>query len=389
MGEKSRIYYRLTSRATVEIGIAFLLLLYPFCFLLFQKNLGSLAMFFSALYVAYYFRRQVLVKYQFVWISTFLIFSFSFFKGWQQGFSAIDMAKEFYYYAKSLLFFLLGIHSIRFFRYSKYFKWLLVFLLLGTIFFYAFPTHFIGASHDKSHIGSGWGHFLSFGFFLRSGSFLLSPLETAFFSGFLGIYFVYYQKTIRLGWEYFLLASACLVLSMTRSVIMAYGLVVLFIYLTRKWESSGWKMNWIFPFLIGFFFIVLGWFSRDYLIKSDGSFMLHFENLNAVLNYLIKNPWGYGMSSSGYVSVIAKRDAMYSEGSFFTTLIECGVQSLILFLLLGIYCFRKGLFSLSLFLFYFSISLVLPIGFSTPFCFLFFGTLGALSHLNENSNSHH
>lgn len=318
-----------------------------------------------------------------------LIFLPAFWVGWQKGYSLQEMGRAFYYYAKSLIFFLFGIHSVWFFKNSRPFKLLLFYLITGTLIFYLFPNFFIGAAHDKSHIGNGWGHFLSFSFFLRSGSFLLSPLETAFFSSFLGLYFFYNRKKLALGFDYFILASVGLILSMTRSVILGYFLCICFMFLAERVKINLPSWFRFIPFAIGLLVVLAGWFSRDLLIKNDGSIMLHFENLIRTLMNLKAHPFGYGMSSSGYVAVVENRDSLYSEGSFFTLLIECGIQGLLLIFILIRYCLNKSLFTKTLLLFFLGISLVLPIGFSTPFCFLFFGTLGSLSRLNENHYSDH
>jgi len=353
------------------------------------RNIGIIAIGFSGLYALFYFKKSMIPCIKFVALASIPIFGYSFFVGLTYGFNIKIMCVEFYYYLKPFVFYIFGLSSIITFRKSFFLKNLIPILMIGTLLFVLFPIQFVEAAHAKSGIGRGWGHFISFKYFLRSGSFFLSPLETAFVSSFLGIYFFYYRSKFRFGKIYFLLATYCLLLSITRSVILIYGVSILFLFLSTSIGSTGRNMKWIIPTIVSLIIVGAGWYAKGYLIKYDGSIMLHFDNLNTTLAYLIKNPWGYGMSSSGYTAVMAGRDAIYSEGSFFTYIIECGIQSIILFGLLAYYCWTKGVLCQTLFLFYILVSFVLPIGFSTPFCFLFFGLLGAFNVRNENHYSHH
>lgn len=384
MGRKSSSYQYLTSRDFIESILSYLLILYPFIFVLTKRNIGSITVSYIAVYSIFYLRWSTIIELRYlIWIGT-ILFGYSFLVGINNGYTIQSMMKEFYYYAKPFIFFLFGINSIKIFHESRYFKYLSLLLALGTILFYLFPTEFISASHVKSKIGEGWGHFLTFKVFLRSGSFLLSPLETSFISAFLGLYFFHNRNHFLLGWQFFQLASICLLMSMTRSVILAYFISVLFLFLSTRFALSGKWIKWILPGFLGSIILLVGLISKDYIIKNDGSIMLHFTNLDKVLTFISNNPWGYGMSSSGFISVLEGRDAMYSEGSLFTYLIECGIQSTLLFGLLGWYCLKKGVLSTTFFLFYLMVSLVLPIGFSSTFDFMFFGFLGSISNWNAN-----
>lgn len=384
MERESTPYQYFTSRGFVEHALSYLVVLYPIIFVLTGHNIGGLIVSYLALYSLFYSSKKIVYDLRYLVLIALTIFGYSIYIGLEKEYSLNAITKELYYYSKPFVFFAFGITTLNIFNKSHFFKLLLILLALGTALFYLYPAEFISASHERSKIGDGWGHFISFKVFLRTGSFLLSPLETSFFSAFLGLYFFHNRHHFLLGWQYFQLATICLFMSMTRSVIMAYAISLLFLFLSDRFKLSGKWIKWILPGTLGILLVILGWALKELILKNDGSIMLHFSNLNTVLTYLFKNPWGYGMSSSGYVSVLEGRDGMYSEGSFFTYLVECGVQSLILFGALTWYCLKKGNLATTFLLFYLMVSLVLPIGFSSTFDFMFFGFLGSISRWNAN-----
>jgi hypothetical protein len=386
MEKKSSFYHDFNIRYKLDILISYALILYPIFFLLTKVNLGSIIIGTCFIYVLYNYKfldsgfdNKLIISL------LFLTFGQSVLIGFINGFEVTQILSELYFYSKSVLFYFFGIICIYPHKNAKFYQNLTEIVFTGTIVFFIFPEEFVEAAHLKSGIGSGWGHFTSFNFLLRSGSIFLSPLETAFVSSFLGIYFFYFEDKLKNGRLYFIVSTLCLLLSVTRSVTIIYATCIVFIYLDKKINVFFKWTIWAIPLLFILVISMFGWIFKDEILSYDGSIMLHFQNLNATVANILNKPFGYGMSSSGYASVLAGRDKLYSEGSFFTYIIECGVQSIFLFVILGYYTIKQNALVQALFIFYLLVSFVLPIGFSTPFCFLYFGYLGSLRVRNESS----
>jgi hypothetical protein len=387
METKSTNYKNHIITNKLDIILSYLLILYPLIFLISNVNLGSLLIGLSCIYILYNYKNLYFEQYiNFFTITLALILTLSIYKGILNGYRKQEIIQELYYYSKSIIFYFLGIINITPYKTSNFLKNITEIIFTGTIIFFTFPELFVEAAHIKSGIGSGWGHFTSFNFLLRSGSIFLSPLETAFVSSFIGIYFFYYRNSIKNGNLYFYVSTLCLLLSITRSVTIIYSICIIYIYLKKRNLVSFKWASWAIPLTLSILVTLVGLYLKEIIIKNDGSIMLHFENLTNILTHIKYNPFGYGMSSSGYASVLAGRDNLYSEGSFFTYIIECGIQSIILFLILAYISIKKGTLAQSLFVFFILVSFVLPIGFSTPFCFLYFGYLGNLIIKDESNN---
>src|SRR5690606_19413277 len=110
--------------------------------------------------------------------------------------------------------------------------------------------------------------------------------------------------------------------------------------------------------------IILFFDTLYFLVVTQASAIVHWENIGDSLLRIAQYPFGTGFGTSGWQGFSQSPLYMYAEGSLFTGMIEMGFFYLIWQVIVGVFFFfmsRKVLFPL--YLGFFVVSILLPIGF--------------------------
>jgi len=300
-----------------------------------------------------------------------------------EGISVMVSLKQLGYYMKPILFFLIGYLFISIKRFTSLMLLAFWITTVGTVLFFLKSNFFITAALERNPDGQGIAHFFAIGGrYIRNCSVYLSPLDTAFICFFLTAFF--HQK----GKTWFLMISfACLVLTMTRSAIIAA--IVYFCahqFFIKKWKN---RVIYLFMLIISLGVVIIVFSSKlEFLFLKDGSASMHVSNLLEVATDLLRIPFGHGIGYSGWSS-IGQKNHLYSEGSFQATILENGFLFAVFYVFIGYALFKKDkTVSLPIYIGFFVASLMIPIGFSTLFNLIFFTYLGVILKSDEIKNSY-
>lgn len=354
----------------------------PLIYLLFSYHVGNIFFVFILFFLSISINK---IKYNFFYLITFymvfLVISLI------VGFIYYDVPikislSHMLYYYKPLVFYLFGFFYIRNnVNFNKLTISILIFMIIGTIvsiYYYDFFAQkaiekFLGNNSAANSLEESMGLLLAFSFIPRNITFLLSPLETSFVMFFITSYFYFNSKKL-----YFSISTIILISAFARSAMIAF-IVSVFLrkFILMKQLN---RFIYITIFISLILIIIIYFFEQfQFIFINDGSASIHIENLRDALLHISRYPLGLGLGNSGWNGSNSVY-FLYSEGSFFTTLIENGIFFTLFYLLIGIDLYNKSkIFLFPIFIGYIVASLLIPIGFSTLFNLLFFSYYGVLS----------
>ena len=282
------------------------------------------------------------------------------------------------YYFKPLIFFFFGYFFVKKKQFLLLVKWVLIYSLIGTIFFYLNRSFYIEAIISKFSV---YGENISIetlriwnpetGFVIyRNPTLLFHVLDSGFILFFISSF--YFLQNRNKNYSLIFVATIILISTLTRSAVLAFFTMLIIFYYFRL---SLLKRIVLVIFIGVFVFTLYMHFSKqiEFLFIKQGSAKIHLENLINAIKHIQKHPLGTGIGTSGWKGDINNILYLYSEGSILTTIIENGMQFLIIYILIGIYFFynsRNQLFPI--YCGYLVASMLIPIGFSTLFNLLFF-----------------
>ncbi len=306
---------------------------------------------------------------------------YSFFVPRIEGISFEVSFKQLGYYMKPILFFLMGYLFVSVNRFKSLMLLTFWITAIGTFVFFLKSDFFLAAALDKNPDGQGIAHFFAIGGqYIRNCSVYLSPLDTAFICFFMTTFFHQKGKTWML-----MISFACLILTLTRSAIIASIMYFCVYHFTiRKWNS---RIVYLFVLFICLFTVVTVFYSKvEFLLFKDGSALMHISNFLEVATDAIRFPFGHGIGYSGW-SAIGQKNHLYSEGSFQTTILENGFLFVVFYFFIGYILFKESkVKAFPIYVGFFIASLMIPIGFSTLFNLIFFTYLGIIFKSDEVKN---
>lgn len=331
------------------------------------------------------------VNFLFVLGSYCLVVGFAMVLGFFRGLQVAIIFKEALYYFKPVLFLFFGLFFLNEKRFRHLIFWGFLVVAFGAIVFYNDPAFYIGKAIEKTPEAEGVGHFYAIHHtVLRNSSLLLSPLETGYTLFFIASYFLIFYDG---KWRWFLLVTsvALLAATWTRSVVIGFLLTFLTYRLVNARTVK--KLYVLIAFGLVITVATIAYYDDLHLILiEDASATSHFRSLTGGIDVILKRPWGYGMGFSGFGSLLSTEETFYSEGSFFTSIIEAGVLFVFFYWCVYYYLNRvsKRKF-LPVYVGFLAASMLIPIGFSTIFAALFFSYLGIIikNDLPGPENSYH
>jgi hypothetical protein len=298
--------------------------------------------------------------------------------GFFNGYKSSIIFTEALYYLKPVIFLLYGyfyLNETSFNKLTFFGFWIVV---IGSLVYFSNPPFFIEKAIEKAHEVQGVGHFYAIHHtMLRNSSLLLSPLETGYVLFFMTSY-LYAYKPFKHPNFYFIVSASLLVLTYTRSVII--GFILAFVLFKLLEANVIKKIYFLFLFIIIAIFVGIIYLNQLALIFiQDGSAVLHLRNLTEGVWVILDRPFGYGIGYSGFGSLQSTTDKFYSEGSFFTSIIENGILFLFFYICIFFYLNQVSRNKLlPIYLGFLTASMLIPIGFSTIFNCLFFSYLGII-----------
>jgi hypothetical protein len=216
---------------------------------------------------------------------------------------------------------------------------------------------------------------------LRNGSLFFNALDSGFAFFFMTSYFVmefFNTKRKKQNFVLGLLSTIGLILAIVRSAMIGTAIasaIRLFQHIpSRKTRIVLLTLGTIAGLLLIFLF-------QDIFMKifvTEGSATIHAENKLGAIEQITKFPFGTGLGSSGYDLDPQFEYSFYSEGSFYTNIIEHGIWFTVWYFIVGFITYvvsKKTLFPI--YVGFIIASLLIPIGFATHFMLLFFSYLGA------------
>jgi hypothetical protein len=317
--------------------------------------------------------------------------------GFLNSIPAKHIALELTYYLKIPAFFGFFYYYVS----EKHFKrliWIILWAMILTFPLYALtPGEIIDASRDRLR---ALGYFVSDSIYFsgtkltewitfpRNPGFLLSYLDSAYTLYFISAFFIVTAKNIKelIQRLWVIIVSTFLFLStFTRSTIIALPVSAV------SWAYfgllKGRERIYLFAFIgiVGIIGLLFAFDTLYFLAVKQASAIVHWENIGESLIRISQYPFGTGFGTSGWQGFSQSPLYMYAEGSIFTGMIEMGILFFIWQCVIGVFMFfmsKKVLFPL--YLGFFIVSLLLPIGFSTYFTLLFFGYAGVIYHQQQN-----
>lgn len=276
--------------------------------------------------------------------------------------------------------------------------WLVLWGMLAAFPLYALtPGEFIDASRERLR---ALGYFVSDSIYFsgtkltewitfpRNPGFLLSYLDSAYVLYFVTTFFIVTTRTVKEALQrlWIIALSGFLFLStFTRSTLIALPVSAV------SWAYFGLLKGkqrlylLLFVAAVALIGIILFFDTLYFLVVTQASAIVHWENIGDSLLRIAQYPFGTGFGTSGWQGFSQSPLYMYAEGSLFTGMIEMGFFYFIWQAIVGVFFFfmsRKVLFSL--YLGFFVVSILLPIGFSTFFTLLMFGYAGVIYYQQQH-----
>lgn len=302
------------------------------------------------------------------------------------------------YYLKPVVFLFAGYFLFSSSSYRKLIVFANCYFILGTVLFYYSQGDLLNLAHERVFLlgikvneGYNFSTVPILGFVQRNTTLVLGALESSYALFFIVCYFFQHYLDFK-RWQYLvfsILSIIMLILTVTRSSMIATAVAAFFLTSQRLKKGVSKRISAIaLIVLVSATFLLLGNHVHEWLVV-EGSATIHRENLIETTRKIVDNPFGTGLGTSGWKGATESPYYLYSEGSTLTTLIELGVQSLVLpALTLFICCKYSKKFLFPVFSGYFIASLLIPIGFSTLFLLLFYVMVGVLIKENCNGNSY-
>lgn len=295
------------------------------------------------------------------------------------------------YYIKPILFLLLGYLFVTP-KVFKKFMWITFFFMVISIpVFVLFGSQLIEISRVRLN---DIGFFVPKSIFFsatkiddysalpRNPSFLFSYLDTSYVFLFItSMFIVSLKKKMHMvnGLTSLVLSFIGFITTFTRSTFIALPITIVSAVVLRIKNPKIVAGLLFVTTLITVAAIAIFWNKFLAIFVQQDSAAIHITNITDVFARMLKFPLGSGLGSSNWQGQASHPIYFYSEGSFFTTIVELGIQIVPWFGIVAYALFKRSrIVLLPIYLGFLVVSLLLPIGFSTQFLILFCVAFGIL-----------
>ena len=339
-----------------------------------------------------------------------LILSWGLFESQFYNIAFSSAIKEFAYYMKPILFFIIGLVSLSKKSFEKVCIFTFLTMVIGTIFVLINSSKMVEFSSSrllamgyddkgiKVHIWSfnilfanafRWFWPTENGSILRNPTFMLSPLDSGYILAFLSLYFLLLRKTKKSFCFFGIISFLMLVSTFVRSALIMFFVALL---INSICKSGKFAVFYIILIVLVLVLFVSSFYNElQYIFLLEGSASIHNNNLIEGLQHIAKYWMGTGIGSSGWQGDPSSEFYVYSEGSLFTSIIENGFAIIMVYATMWMCLYYRSKFLLfPIYIGYLTASMLIPIGFSTGFNLLFFSAFGIIVreyYLNKSNNS--
>jgi hypothetical protein len=318
------------------------------------------------------------------------------------GIQLSNSLKSALYYFKPIVFFIIGYYYWSQRKFDLFINYILIFMIIGTFFVFIRPHELVDLLMKRAVVMSAEQYDLKYyiwtfnpvfynlfsgvwvhdgGLLLRNPTLLFSPLDSGFVLTFISFHYLTKAMHADNKSKYLLWFSISFLLLISTFVRSAFILffVASFVFVFIRASNTRKLILIIIAFGGCCLFLIKFMDEIRFVFFLEDSAAIHNENLTGAINHFLKYIFGTGVGSSGWLGDLSSPFYIYSEGSFFTSIIENGVQFILIYFIITFAIMRKREYPLlALFLGFITSSLVMAVAFSTCLNLLLFTMMGII-----------